>query len=1052
MDTTAAEFLKVLERSNLFSKEDLEQIADWGAVEGKEVAQRLIDEGRLTDWQGQQLLSGSTNFFLGGYKLLDKLGEGGMGAVYRGEHTPTGRSVAIKVMSQNVLGQPEAVSRFLREVRSLSALSHPNFVAALDANDENGIYYLVMEHVAGKDLKAWLKQYGKLPINWACECMRQAALALEHAHSCGLVHRDIKPSNILVLAEDLSVVPQIKILDMGLSTFTADAQQTHLTKTGQCLGTIDYMAPEQARDTKNVDIRADIFSLGASLCTLHTGRVPYQGNNPMEKLMARATKESPRASSLLPDLPVELDDLLASMLARQPDNRPSTPAVVAQALIPFAMSDSHLSDESHLLSDPTILDRPGSTVEAVADHTLGDFLASMADGNEPCSLDTANTDFASVGVETGAQKKWLTGLPRRIFPASVGGVAIAVAVLLYIMLGHDISNEPQSVAKVESLPNKARPGTQPLGIALAPSDEAWIKRVQALSADAQVAEVSKKLKDLNPGFDGNVDMKIEAGAVTKFGFFTNHVSQIWPVRVFSQLTDLRVNGKGHGQGRLTHLESLVGMKLVRLNVNDNPNLTSLEPLRGLNLQALDCWWTGVSNLSPLEGLPLKLLNCNTTKVTSIEPLRGMKLHYLHISGCDVSDLTPLFGMPLSYLSCANPNVTTLEPLRGMKLDYLNCGSSKITSLDPIKGMNLNSLVCSSTSISDLTPVIGQPITNIQCQNTKISSLEPLREMKLTTLDCRGTGVWDFTPLAGMPLKSLGCDFNVWRDRESLKSLKFVESINDEPVAQFWKSVDAEYTAFDIFAVEVSMLAPEEQVLAVGRKLVELNPGFDGKVVSKIEGKKVVELNFSTEMVQFIWPVRTFPALTSLRVNGSTTKKSPLIDLRPLAGMPLIRLSCGFTKVNDLSPLRGMRLEFLSCVATEVSDLEPLRGMPLRELHAFDTRIKSLSPLAGTPLLMLNCHGTQIRDLTPLSECPITWLDCMHTQVSDLSPLTGKRITFLEILDTKVVDLSPLKGMPLKTLRLDFKPAFEPVLRTMTSLQIINDKRVDEFWKNVPEKK
>lgn len=188
---------------------------------------------------------------LGPYQLLDKLGEGGMGAVYKARHTKLGKLVAFKVLPPHVLDRPDALSRFEREMKAVGTLSHPNVVQALDAGDFGGVHYLSMEYVEGQDLHELVKAKGPMSVVNACKAIRQAAIGLAAAHKLGLVHRDIKPSNLFLT----KVTGQIKILDMGLALLSQEQTPTALTSAGDRFGTPDYMAPEQWEDAHTCDAR-----------------------------------------------------------------------------------------------------------------------------------------------------------------------------------------------------------------------------------------------------------------------------------------------------------------------------------------------------------------------------------------------------------------------------------------------------------------------------------------------------------------------------------------------------------------------------------------------------------------------------------------------------------------------------------------------------------------------------------------------------------------------------------------------------------------------------
>lgn len=266
------------------------------------------------------------------YRLLERIGEGGMGAVYKALHTRLQKVVALKVLPAARMDDPHAVQRFQREMQAVGRLSHPNIVGAHDAGEHEGTHFLVMEHVAGVDLSQLVRCIGPLPFADACELVRQAAIGLQHAHEHDLVHRDIKPSNLMLAPDGL-----VKILDLGLARLHTSGQQ-ELTSTGQLMGTIDYIAPEQTGDCHDVDIRVDIFSLGATLYKLLTGVAPYSDpkyNTAVKKLAALANDPIPQIQSRREAVPAELAAVVSRMLAKNPDDRFHTPAEVTTALEPF---------------------------------------------------------------------------------------------------------------------------------------------------------------------------------------------------------------------------------------------------------------------------------------------------------------------------------------------------------------------------------------------------------------------------------------------------------------------------------------------------------------------------------------------------------------------------------------------------------------------------------------------------------------------------------------------------------------------------------------------
>lgn len=284
------------------------------------------------------------------YRVLRLIGRGGMGAVYQAEHTLMARTVALKVIAPRLLEHDGAVARFGQEVKTAARLQHPNIVTAFDAEQVGPLTVLVMEYVEGRSLAEQLDEAGPLPIEQACAYVRQVALGLQYAHEQGMVHRDIKPHNLMLTPGGL-----VKILDFGLARFVSEgpdetpptsAEGTMLTEStpvpeggltssGICMGTLDYVAPEQARDARTADARADLYSLGCTLYHLLTGQVPFPGGSSAEKLARLTTTEPTPVRELRPDVPPSLAALVGRLLAKRPEDRCASATAVADALAPF---------------------------------------------------------------------------------------------------------------------------------------------------------------------------------------------------------------------------------------------------------------------------------------------------------------------------------------------------------------------------------------------------------------------------------------------------------------------------------------------------------------------------------------------------------------------------------------------------------------------------------------------------------------------------------------------------------------------------------------------
>jgi hypothetical protein len=270
------------------------------------------------------------------YRVLGPLGAGGMGVVFKAEHRLMDRVIALKVLQRHLTDRPAAVERFRQEVKAAARLSHPNVVAAYDADEAAGTHFLVMELVEGESLDRLVSRCGSLPVSQACELIRQAATGLQYAFEQGMIHRDLKPANLMVTPEG-----QLKVLDFGLSRFAAQSGPALAdTPTGAFVGTPDYVAPEQARQVHEADIRSDIYSLGCTLYYLLTARPPFPDGSVLQKLLAHQDALPRPVAAFRNDLPPGLAAILDRMLAKDPRRRFQTPADMARALEPFAAGES----------------------------------------------------------------------------------------------------------------------------------------------------------------------------------------------------------------------------------------------------------------------------------------------------------------------------------------------------------------------------------------------------------------------------------------------------------------------------------------------------------------------------------------------------------------------------------------------------------------------------------------------------------------------------------------------------------------------------------------
>ncbi len=332
--STMQELLTLLKQSQLVSEQALApfmpQAQSAAAMPNgpTQFVKFLVSKGVLTSFQAEQVLQGKwRGFFIGRYKVMQPVGSGGMANVFLCEHKFMKRQVALKVLPASKAKDSSFVERFYREARAAAALDHPNIVRAYDVSQENNLHFLVMEYVEGTTLHDLVKKNGPLPVADAVNYIGQAAAGLQHAYEAGLIHRDIKPSNLVIDRGGT-----VKVLDMGLARFFNDEQDNLTRKYDETvLGTADYLAPEQAMDSHTVDIRADVYSLGATLYFALTGKPPFGEGTVAQKLLWHQTKPPKSIRETRSDVPPDVEALVEKMMAKDPAKRFQTPADLVRA-------------------------------------------------------------------------------------------------------------------------------------------------------------------------------------------------------------------------------------------------------------------------------------------------------------------------------------------------------------------------------------------------------------------------------------------------------------------------------------------------------------------------------------------------------------------------------------------------------------------------------------------------------------------------------------------------------------------------------------------------
>jgi serine/threonine protein kinase len=463
MPKTVDDFLELLERSNLLKPTEFAKARELSA-DASDVAQFskiLVVNKIITPWQRGHLLQGRTTFRLGNYRLITLLGRGGMGSVFLASHVVMNRKVALKFIPAKIARNPVALEGFLAEARTIASLDHVNIVRAYSVDNEGDRYYLVMEYVEGMDLQRAVEAFGPLEIEAAVDYIRQAADGLAHAHRRNMIHCDIKPSNLIVMELDGTV----KILDMGLARLVQDKPggSSPGGANNQILGSVDYLAPEQALHSDDFNHRADIYALGCTLYFLLTGQPPFPTGTLAQRIVKHQTLDPEDVTHLRPEIPESLAAICRTMMAKNPADRYQTAEEVSDALSEWQPEVPQAEKKSIAIKK----------IESVEDFSavspweqeFGDELKTLgtaANGDAP-GFPPGSSGKMPV-VKSGSSPnltKMLTGTRERLIITSctiaVLVVFLAAAIIMAIVFGNGTKKSPAEDSSVDSTTQRLNP-------------------------------------------------------------------------------------------------------------------------------------------------------------------------------------------------------------------------------------------------------------------------------------------------------------------------------------------------------------------------------------------------------------------------------------------------------------------------------------------------------------------------------------------------------------------------------------------------------------------
>jgi len=1002
MSHSLDEFSEMLSQAGLISNDDVQTFLARGESEGKtintadDLASALVDKQRLTEFQLEQLRDGkASSLVLGNYIVLEKIGAGGMGVVYKARQRRMKRDVALKVLPEALTQSESALARFHREVEAAAKLQDNNIAVAFDADEADGVHFLAMEFVDGPNLSQYVKQHGPLPLPHALALCLQAARGLKHAHDQGVVHRDIKPGNLMVDQQGT-----LKILDMGLAHLAVDTDGSQdveeLTQSGRVMGTVDYMAPEQAVDAKRADNRADIYSLGCTLYYLISGKPLSPEGSLTQKLLWHQTEEIPPLSSFSEDVNETLDAVALKMLGKKPDDRQESMAEVILQL------ESILGDMS--VDTATLPKLAGPLAEVNITPSIASYTAydrqTMVDrtlsGSEPAKTSRGPMVFVAVvvvGLLAGAAFMFGGGDD----PPEGGGTPLA---------GTPADGTP------------AVPGA-PVGGGVdgedveEPADEPFRKRiawifahdgsVQVVVPDGLAAEVVKKGDELPEG-----------------DFVVN--------RVQLQRTAL-------GETELSQLAEIRGLEELSLRETKLP-AGALAPLGALSkLWSLDLSRTDIDDLvaEPISKLrELRDLTLSGTKITdaTLEHLKGLRnLEKIYLSDTQIGDegLKSLYALTkLRHLSLNGTKITAkgyrdlTAALPQLEIDWEGDDIDRIVARKILdkgnivdKGAAVTVVDLNHNKESVIRRRVDLPGTRFRIQSVDLSGNSAITDAELRLLaELRHI---EAVKIDGTSVSEQGL--------AHLKAISTLKKIDLGAMQVDETTVAAIQRALPDCEIKQSLTNQRNTaswVLASGGRVDVITP--DGVVLSDLRDPKDL-------------PQGPFTIRGVRLIDQSSVSDDDLVNFRGLAKLErllLARTGIGDDGLEHLAGCTGLRdLDLSDTKITDSGAIKLARMRSLKQLH-----------VAGTGI---TAEG--LRNLMQLPE--LTHLSLARTSIADadLVHLKGMpRLTWLSLSGTPSTDvaLEPLRALPrLQELFLSktgiTDAGIEELQASLTNTRVVADK-------------
>jgi Leucine-rich repeat (LRR) protein len=954
------------------------------------------------------------------YRVVRQIGAGGMGAVFEAVDDRLGRRVALKLIRGNG-DDPQSVARFRAEAEACARLRHPGIVAVHDVGQtEDGTNWFAMDLVEGATLGTWARERQRT-FRERVAVLAETARAVQHAHDQGLIHRDIKPGNIMVDGAGRPLV-----MDFGLAKPMGSSQG--LTLTGQVVGTPAYMPPEQAQGRiEECSPRSDVWSLGAVLYELLTGRAPFTGETVFAVLGAVTGSDPVPPRRLDPLVPRDLEAVALRCLEK--DQRQRYPTALALA----EDCERWLAGEPVQASRPSALRRTARWLwRQRATMIPAAALALVLAGIAGYAVDL----WARLSTDWRTELEWKPGMPvpssfvhspddRYKPPAAVMADAAGLA-----PNGHWLWLGPPSAAGTALTIDIDGPESDAIELAVCARDTgtSWLLPAGTSAKISCEPPVLRCVADLRSSpFNLNAARTdaVNLPARRRFRAELRSTAETFELRIDGQVVVRRVItlppvGDGYLRAGLRVWKP--GTRITRIHLARLPPPRLPSPLTGadglvaagqgalaleqyrrladtyagtdhakaalLRASAL-AWSLGPAHFDDATSFVRRHRAVAPDDTEAADALAAAEAIARWRAGdfdgglgaaerspgtLAASELLRLerpllaerFGRRLLDLTARLDGIT--------ELDLTNCS---LTTIDGLRGRTLTRLDLRGNALTSLEPLRGMPLKRLDMSGSSRIDLEPLIGMPLTQFSCTGIQITSLAPLQGSALTDLRLAFTGVHDLAPIANLRlnFLDLVG-EPVADLGP---------------IAGMASLRKLNIAYSRVSDLGP------LAGLTGLR--DLNITSTPVRDLGPLRGL-RLTDLNLSFTTPE-----SLEPLRGMSLMQCNAELTGIDDIAPLRGMPLTFISIRGNRIHDLGPLAGAPLRECHAGDNRITDLTPLRGAPLIRLAVDGNQIADLSALRGAPLEDVTIAGNPATDLEPICGDRALSL------VADLRQLPSLP-----------------------------------------